>query len=239
MPKKYIVLDTETTGLEVKQGHRIIEIGAVLVNNRVKSDQYFHSYLNPQRSIDEKAYEVHGISLESLEDKPLFEEVAEDFIQFVEGSTLVIHNAPFDLGFLNNELKLASSKYPKLEEICEVEDSLEIAREKHPGQRISLDALASKYNVSGYDRTFHGALLDANILADVYMQLTGGQSKFEFASNSVKNTLADNGVQDIQIDDGFTPVAIESSKDEILEHEKKLSEIETKYDLKTIWRKFQ
>ena len=239
MPKKYIVLDTETTGLEVKQGHRIIEIGAVLVNNRVKSDQYFHSYLNPQRSIDEKAYEVHGISLESLEDNPLFEEVAEDFIQFVEGSTLVIHNAPFDLGFLNNELKLASSKYPKLEEICEVEDSLEIAREKHPGQRISLDALASKYNVSGYDRTFHGALLDANILADVYMQLTGGQSKFEFASNSVKNTLADNGVQDIQIDDGFTPVAIESSKDEILEHEKKLSEIETKYDLKTIWRKFQ
>ena len=239
MPKKYIVLDTETTGLEVKQGHRIIEIGAVLVNNRVKSDQHFHSYLNPQRSIDEKAYEVHGISLESLEDKPLFEEVAEDFIQFVEGSTLVIHNAPFDLGFLNNELKLASSKYPKLEEICEVEDSLEIAREKHPGQRISLDALASKYNVSGYDRTFHGALLDANILADVYMQLTGGQSKFEFASNSVKNTLADNGVQDIQIDDGFTPVAIESSKDEILEHEKKLSEIETKYDLKTIWRKFQ
>ena len=239
MPKKYIVLDTETTGLEVKQGHRIIEIGAVLVNNRVKSDQHFHSYLNPQRSIDEKAYEVHGISLESLEDKPLFEEVAEDFIQFVEGSTLVLHNAPFDLGFLNNELKLASSKYPKLEEICEVEDSLEIAREKHPGQRISLDALASKYNVSGYDRTFHGALLDANILADVYMQLTGGQSKFEFASNSVKNTLADNGVQDIQIDDGFTPVTIESSKDEILEHEKKLSEIETKHNLKTIWRKFQ
>ena len=144
MPKKYIVLDTETTGLEVKQGHRIIEIGAVLVNNRVKSDQHFHSYLNPQRSIDEKAYEVHGISLESLEDKPLFEEIAEDFIQFVEGSTLVIHNAPFDLGFLNNELKLASSKFPKLEDICEVEDSLEIAREKHPGQRISLDALASK-----------------------------------------------------------------------------------------------
>ena len=239
MPKKYIVLDTETTGLEVKQGHRIIEIGAVLVNNRVKSDQHFHSYLNPQRSIDEKAYEVHGISLESLEDKPLFEEIAEVFIQFVEGSTLVIHNAPFDLGFLNNELKLVSSKYPKLEDICEVEDSLEIAREKHPGQRISLDALASKYNVSGYDRTFHGALLDANILADVYMQLTGGQSKFEFASNSVKNTLADNGVQDIQIDDGFTPVTIESSKDEILEHEKKLSEIETKHNLKTIWRKFQ
>ena len=239
MPKKYIVLDTETTGLEVKQGHRIIEIGAVLVNNRVKSDQHFHSYLNPQRSIDEKAYEVHGISLESLEDKPLFEEIAEDFIQFVEGSTLVIHNAPFDLGFLNNELKLASSKFPKLEDICEVEDSLEIAREKHPGQRISLDALASKYNVSGYDRTFHGALLDANILADVYMQLTGGQSKFEFASNSVNNASTDNGIRDIKIDDGLIPVSIESSKDEILEHEKRLSEIETKHDVQTIWRKFQ
>ena len=183
MPKKYIVLDTETTGLEVKQGHRIIEIGAVLVNNRVKSDQHFHSYLNPQRSIDEKAYEVHGISLESLEDKPLFEEVAEDFIQFVEGSTLVIHNAPFDLGFLNNELKLASSKYPKLEEICEVEDSLEIAREKHPGQRISLDALASKYNVSGYDRTFHGALLDANILADVLVTRSFGTKNLKYPSS--------------------------------------------------------
>ena len=239
MPKKYIVLDTETTGLEVKQGHRIIEIGAVLVNNRVKSDQHFHSYLNPQRSIDEKAFEVHGISLESLEDKPLFEEIAEDFIQFVEGSTLVIHNAPFDLGFLNNELKLVSSKYPKLEDICEVEDSLEIAREKHPGQRISLDALASKYNVSGYDRTFHGALLDANILADVYMQLTGGQTKFEFASNSVNNSSANNTIQDTHLDDGFTLATIKYSKDEIREHEKRSSEIETKHDVQTIWRKFQ
>ena len=134
---------------------------------------------------------------------------------------------------------MASSKYPKLEDICEVEDSLEIAREKHPGQRISLDALASKYNVSGYDRTFHGALLDANILADVYMQLTGGQSKFEFASNSVNNSSANNTIQDIHLDDGFTPVSIQSSKDEILEHEKRLSEIETKHDVQTIWRKFQ
>ena len=238
MPKKYIVLDTETTGLEVKQGHRIIEIGAVLVNNRVKSDQHFHSYLNPQRSIDEKAYEVHGISLESLEDKPLFEEVAEDFIQFVEGSTLVIHNAPFDLGFLNNELKLASSKYPKLEEICEVEDSLEIAREKHPGQRISLDALASKYNVSGYDRTFHGALLDANILADVYMQLTGGQSKFEFISNTNSLSEQNKDSKNLIIDkiDGLP--SISASKSDLKEHEKRISEIEKKYSNKTIWRNF-
>ena len=238
MPKKYIVLDTETTGLEVKQGHRIIEIGAVLVNNRIKSDQHFHSYLNPQRSIDEKAFEVHGISLESLEDKPLFEEIAEEFIQFVEGSTLVIHNAPFDLGFLNNELKLVSSKYPKLEEICEVEDSLEIAREKHPGQRMSLDALASKYNVSGYDRTFHGALLDANILADVYMQLTGGQSKFEFISNG--NSLSDQNKDSenltIEQIDGLP--SISASKSDLKEHEKRISEIEKKYSNKTIWRNF-
>ena len=172
MSKKYIVLDTETTGLEVKQGHRVIEIGAVLLNDRKKSDEYFHSYLNPSRLIDQEASEVHGIMNEDLEDKPAFDEIAEEFLNFIEGSTLVIHNAPFDLGFLNNELKLASTNYPQIEEICEVQDTLLIAREKFPGQRNSLDALASRFDISGYDRSFHGALLDANILADVYIHLT-------------------------------------------------------------------
>ena len=161
MAKKYIVLDTETTGLEVKQGHRVIEIGAVLLNDRKKSEEHFHSYLNPARLIDEEASKVHGITNSDLEDKPYFDEIAEEFINFIEGSTLVIHNAPFDLGFLNNELQLASTSYPSIEEICDVEDSLIIARDKFPGQRNSLDALASRYDVSGYDRTFHGALLDA------------------------------------------------------------------------------
>ena len=184
MAKKFIILDTETTGLEVHQGHRVIEIGAVLLNDRKKSTDHFHTYLNPARLIDEEASKVHGITNEDLDDQPPFEVIAEEFLEFIEGSTLVIHNAAFDVGFLNNELRLASSKYPKLEDICEIEDSLSIARDKFPGQRNSLDALANRFEVSGYDRTFHGALLDANILADVYIYLTGGQSKFEFISNN-------------------------------------------------------
>ena len=164
--------------------------------------------------------------------------IGEEFINFIEGSTLVIHNAPFDLGFLNNELQLASTNYPSIEEICEVEDSLIIARDKFPGQRNSLDALASRYNVSGYDRTFHGALLDANILADVYMQLTGGQSKFEFISNG--NSLSDQNKDSenltIEQIDGLP--SISASKSDLKEHEKRISEIEKKYSNKTIWRNF-
>ena len=234
MPKKYIVLDTETTGLEVKQGHRIIEIGAVLVNNRVKSDQHFHSYLNPQRSIDEKAFEVHGISLESLEDKPLFEEIAEDFIQFVEGSTLVIHNAPFDLGFLNNELNLISSSYPRLEEICEVEDSLVIAREKYPGQRNSLDALTKRFDINNYDRTYHGAMLDTNILADVYFHLTGGQSKFEF-NNNLSLELDEEGIsEEISKRDIEIP-SFKANSSDVAENKKRLDEIESQNNITSLW----
>jgi len=238
MAKKYIVLDTETTGLEVKQGHRVIEIGAVLLNDRKKSEEHFHTYLNPSRLIDEEASKVHGITNSDLEDKPFFDEIAEEFISFIEGSTLVIHNAPFDLGFLNNELKLASINYPNLEEICEVEDSLVIARDKYPGQRNSLDALATRYNISGYDRTFHGALLDANILADVFMQLTGGQSKFEFITNgaslSEQNSDSNNHVID-QIDN--LP-RIKASKSEIKDHEVRISDIEKKHSTEAIWRKY-
>jgi len=238
MAKKYIVLDTETTGLEVKQGHRVIEIGAVLLNDRKKSEEHFHTYLNPSRLIDEEASKVHGITNSDLEDKPFFDEIAEEFISFIEGSTLVIHNAPFDLGFLNNELKLASTSYPNLEEICEVEDSLTIARNKYPGQRNSLDALASRYNISGYDRTFHGALLDANILADVYMQLTGGQSKFEFISNGGSLSEKNNNSKNFVIDQIDNLPKINASKSDIKEHEKRISEIEKKYSTKTIWRKY-
>ena len=238
MSKKYIVLDTETTGLEVKQGHRVIEIGAVLLNDRKKSEEHFHTYLNPSRLIDEEASKVHGITNSDLEDKPFFDEIAEEFISFIEGSTLVIHNAPFDLGFLNNELKLASTSYPNLEEICEVEDSLTIARNKYPGQRNSLDALASRYNISGYDRTFHGALLDANILADVYMQLTGGQSKFEFISNGASLSEKNNNSKNYVFDQIDNLPKINASKTDIKEHEKRISEIEKKYSTKTIWRKY-
>ena len=238
MAKKYIVLDTETTGLEVKQGHRVIEIGAVLLNDRKKSEENFHSYLNPSRLIDEEASKVHGIMNVDLEDSPSFDEIADEFVEFIDGATLVIHNAPFDLGFLNNELQLASTSYPKIEDICEVEDSLLIARDKFPSQKNSLDALAKRFDVSGYDRSFHGALLDANILADVFVQLTGGQSKFEFITNG--NTFADDKSSSLEIDENLFKnlKKINASKDDLKSHETKLVEIEEKYKVKTIWRKF-
>ena len=184
MSKRFIVLDTETTGLEVEQGHRVIEIGALLVEDRKKSSESFHVYLNPERPIDDEAQKVHGISNEQLKDEPKFSEIADEFLKFIENSTLIIHNAPFDLGFLNNELKLASADNPSLEQKCEVIDSLLLAREKYPGQRNSLDALSKRFDVTGYDRTFHGALLDANILADVYFNLTGGQKNMDFSTNN-------------------------------------------------------
>ena len=225
MTKKLIVLDTETTGLEVEQGHRIVEVGAVALADRKRTDLHFHSYLNPQRSIDEEAEKVHGLSMERLSSEPEFSEIAESFLEFVEGSILVIHNAAFDLGFLNAELKRASSQYPALEEICEVEDTLLLARSKFPGQRNSLDALANRFEVTGYDRSFHGALLDANILADVYIHLTGGQSKFEFiTSNTNSNLNSQSGA--LNIDFKKFPISkITVSQEEILAHDQRIKAI--------------
>ena len=171
-----------------------------------------------------------------LLDKPSFDEIAEEFLEFVDGSTLVIHNAAFDIGFLNNELKLASSKYPMLQDICEVEDSLAIAKDKFPGQRNSLDALANRFEISNYDRTFHGALLDANILADVYMMLTGGQSKFEFSANSM-NTNSQNSDSRNEISkDGLKLKLIKADKQDLKEHEERLLDIEERNSIKTLWR---
>ena len=230
MTKKLIVLDTETTGLEVDQGHRIVEVGAVALADRRRTDLHFHSYLNPQRSIDEEAEKIHGLSMERLSSEPEFSEIAESFLEFVEGSTLVIHNASFDLGFLNAELKRASSKYPALEEICDIEDTLLMARNNFPGQRNSLDALASRFEISGYDRSFHGALLDANILADVYIHLTGGQTKFEFMTSDT-NSNSDNHSGDFGIDIKKFPIPkIIVSKDDIFENDKRISEINSKQD---------
>ena len=225
MTKKLIVLDTETTGLEVEQGHRIVEVGAVVLADRKRTDLHFHSYLNPQRSIDEEAEKVHGLSMERLSSEPEFSEIAESFLEFVEGSILVIHNAAFDLGFLNAELKRASSQYPTLEEICEVEDTLLLARSKFPGQRNSLDALANRFEVTGYDRSFHGALLDANILADVYIHLTGGQSKFEFIT-SYTNSNLNSQTGHLNIDFKKFPIPkITVSQEEILAHDQRIKAI--------------
>jgi DNA polymerase-3 subunit epsilon len=197
----------------------------VALADRKRTDLHFHSYLNPQRSIDEEAEKVHGLSMERLSSEPEFSEIAESFLEFVEGSILVIHNAAFDLGFLNAELKRASSQYPTLEEICEVEDTLLLARSKFPGQRNSLDALANRFEVTGYDRTFHGALLDANILADVYIHLTGGQSKFEFiTSNTNLNLNSQSG--NLNIDFKKFPIPkITVSQEEILAHDQRIKAI--------------
>ena len=228
MIKKLIVLDTETTGLEVDQGHRIVEVGAVALADRKRTDLHFHSYLNPQRSIDEEAEKVHGLSMERLSTEPEFSEIAESFLEFVEGSILVIHNAAFDLGFLNAELKRASSQYPALEEICDVEDTLLLARNKFPGQRNSLDALANRFEVTGYDRSFHGALLDANILADVYIHLTGGQSKFEFMTSNT-NLNSESQSSDLKIDFKKFPIPkIKVSQEDIFTHDQRIASINSK-----------
>ena len=230
MIKKLIVLDTETTGLEVEQGHRIVEVGAVALADRRRTDLHFHSYLNPQRAIDEEAEKVHGLSMERLTNEPEFAEIAESFLEFVEGSILVIHNAAFDLGFLNAELKRASSKYPALEEICDVEDTLQMARNKFPGQRNSLDALANRFEISGYDRSFHGALLDANILADVYMHLTGGQSKFEFMTSNI-NSSSESELSDCSVDLKKFPIPkIMVSKEDMLANDQRIEAINSKRD---------
>jgi len=170
-----IVLDTETTGLEPEQGHRIIEIGCVeLVDRRLTSNR-FHQYLNPEREIDAGAVEVHGITEAFLRDKPHFADIAADFVEFIRGAELLIHNAPFDVGFIDHELRRAGERWGALSDYCTVTDTLELARDMHPGQRNSLDALCKRYEIDNSQRQLHGALLDAEILADVYLAMTGGQ----------------------------------------------------------------
>ena len=235
MEKRHIVLDTETTGLDVEKGHRIIEIGGVVMNGRKKTSETFHVYVNPQREIDKEAQEVHGISNEDLQDKPLFSEIAEDLLEFIDGSTLVIHNADFDVGFLDAELKIASSTYPSISEICEVKDTLVIARNKFPGQRNSLDALSKRFDIGDYDRTFHGALLDANILADVFSNLTGGQSSINFASNNEPDLQEENNRQIKSLSNDFEITKIITSEEDQLLHSKRLEEIEKKTGKKTLW----
>ncbi len=172
---RQIVLDTETTGLDPQEGHRIIEIGCVELLDRRLSRNNFHQYIQPDREIDAGAIDVHGITNELLADKPRFAEIAEDFLRYVEGAELIIHNAAFDVGFLDHELSLWGEGAARIGEICEITDTLAMARRLHPGQRNSLDALCKRYGVDNSQRDLHGALLDAEILADVYLAMTGGQ----------------------------------------------------------------
>lgn len=172
---RQIALDTETTGLDPREGHRLIEIGCVELVDRRPSGNHFHYYLQPDRAIDAEAVEVHGITNEFLADKPRFAEIAESFLDYIRGAELIIHNAAFDVGFLDHELRLWRAQGPRIADLCVVTDTLSLARRLHPGQRNSLDALCKRYGVDNSQRKLHGALLDAEILADVYLAMTSGQ----------------------------------------------------------------
>ncbi len=176
MASRQIVLDTETTGLEPENGHRIIEIGCVEIVNRRLTGNHYHQYLQPDREIDLAAVEVHGITGDFLRDKPRFGDIAEDFLAFVNGAELIIHNAAFDIGFINHELKRWNPAHVLFETLCTVTDTLGMARKMHPGQKNNLDALCRRYSIDNSQRSLHGALLDAEILADVYLAMTGGQA---------------------------------------------------------------
>lgn len=224
---RQIVLDTETTGLEPSQGHRIIEIGCVELVNRRLTGRHYHQYIQPERDIDEGAIEVHGITNEFLADKPVFAHIAEEFYQFIEGAQLVIHNAPFDIGFINSEFSRLQSVIPPVAEFCSVVDTLVMARQKHPGQKNNLDALCKRYGVDNSQRDLHGALLDAEILADVYLLMTGGQTNLLLSAESRQSDAAEGSVLGIRrLPSGRRPLpVIAADAQEIAAHEGKLDQL--------------
>ncbi len=213
--ERLIVLDTETTGLDVEDGHRIIEIGCVEIIDRNITSNSFHQYINPQRLVDEKAYEVHGISNEFLKDKPKFSDIIDNFIDYISESPLIIHNAAFDLGFLKAEYILSNHKYSDIDNQREVIDTLKIARSKSPGKRNTLDALCSRYSVDNTDRSLHGALLDAKLLANVYLRMTQGQTLIEGLSD-INSTIDENNKEDIK---NRKPKIIYASDNEVEKHD--------------------
>ncbi len=235
---RQIVLDTETTGLEVSQGHRIIEIGCVELLNRRLTGNHYHQYINPQREIDQGAIEVHGITNEFLGDKPRFEQVGAEFLEYVTGAELIIHNAPFDLGFINAELKRLDPAHPDLETLCTVVDTLVMARSKHPGQRNNLDALCQRYEVDNSQRDLHGALLDAEILADVYLAMTGGQTTFqlsEAAAGEGAGVAGGEHIRRLPSDRRPLPV-IRATAAELAAHEAQLEAIAAASGGRVLWR---
>jgi len=181
---RQVVLDTETTGLDIRQNNRIVEIGCVELINRKLTGNNFHVYINPKRESEEGALSVHGLTTEFLSDKPLFKDIAQEFVKYIEGAELIIHNAPFDVPFLNHELRNIEGNQTLIEDICSVVDSFALAKQKHPGQKNSLDALCKRYMVDNSDRDLHGALLDAELLADVFLLMTGGQRDLSWESQN-------------------------------------------------------
>lgn len=237
---RQVVLDTETTGLEVSQGHRIIEIGCVEVINRRLTGRHYHQYVQPNRDIDQGALEVHGITQEFLADKPTFARIASEFLAFIQGAELVIHNAPFDVGFIDAELKRLDPAHPPITDLCSVTDSLVVARAKHPGQRNNLDALCQRYMVDNASRTLHGALLDAEILADVFLAMTGGQTSLGLSDD--EEAIAGSGgvsgrIRRLPADRRPLPVC-RASEEELRRHDNKLDQIADHAGGKVLWRNF-
>ncbi len=225
MAKRQIILDTETTGINPQEGHRIIEIGCVEMFNRRLTGNNFHVYLNPDRFIEQEAINIHGITNEFVADKQRFREIARQFFDYVQGAELVIHNAAFDVGFINHEFKLLAEPLPPVDSVCAILDTLKLARDLHPGQKNNLDALCRRYDIVNSHRTFHGALLDAEILADVYLAMTGGQVSLNLASN---NGNEQNNQQQIGLVRRGALKVVSATADELAAHEKRLDLVQKK-----------
>ncbi|UDG81354.1 DNA polymerase III subunit epsilon [Candidatus Profftia lariciata] len=234
---RQIFIDTETTGLNKRgipyEGHRIIEIGAVEVINRRLTGSYFHVYIQPDRLIDTEAYNIHGISDDFLLNKPRFSEISDKFLNFIIGAELVIHNAPFDVGFINYEFNKLNRNIPKIESFCNITDSLMIARNLFPGKRNSLDALCSRYEIDNTKRTLHGALLDSYILVDVYLAMTGGQTSLKFSIDSNIQKTKVIGKVDARVKNLYPLKVIKANTQELANHECCLDLIQEK---NCLWR---
>ena len=221
---RQIVLDTETTGLEIRQGNRIIEIGAVEIINRKLTGNHYHQYIKPDRESEEGALAVHGITSEFLADKPRFADIAQEFMDYVRGSELIIHNAPFDVGFLNHELKMLGSQWEKVDSVCRILDSLVMARKIRPGQKNNLDALCRNYGINNSHRELHGALLDSEILADVYLAMTGGQVSLFGGEQTREND--ERAVSVKRLDENREKLMVQYASDEELKsHDERLEAI--------------
>lgn len=229
---RQIVLDTETTGLSWEKGNRVVEIGCLELLERRPTGNHFHRYLNPDREMEQGAQEVTGLTIEFLADKPRFAEVVDEFIEFVAGAELIIHNAAFDVGFLDYELSLAGSRYGRLGDHCSVLDTLALARQRYPGQRNSLDALCKRLGVDNGHRKLHGALLDAELLADVYLALTGGQREIELAPRAEAKANEVATVTSIQ---SRPRRILRASTDERALHSARLEKIAAKSGGKLVW----
>lgn len=234
---RQVILDTETTGLEPSQGHRIIEIGCVEMVGRKLTGRNYHQYINPERVIDEGAIEVHGITNEFVADKPVFADVAQEFLEYIKGAELVIHNAPFDVGFMDHEFKMVSKDLGLVADHCEVIDTLVMARQLHPGQRNNLDALCKRYDVDNSQRDLHGALLDAEILADVYIAMTSGQTDLALSGqgdSSGGQIVTGDAIR--RLDSRPELVVRTASAEERASHEEMLDLIQKKSDGTCLWR---